>query len=65
MGHHPKSYAFSLAWLALNDDNHYLDSENSGISVTASLVADIYSKSDEQIREDLTSYIKKLKATLD
>lgn len=49
-------YREALQWLLENDDCHYLDSTSdadSGLSVTASLVADIYRKKDEKVREDL------------
>lgn len=46
-------YKAALQWLIDNDDCYYLDEEDSGLSVAASLVADIYGKSDEKVRADL------------
>lgn len=46
-------YKAALQWLIDNDDTERLDDEFGCISVTASLVADIYGKTDEKVTEDL------------
>lgn len=45
-------YKAALQWLLDNDDCHWLD-DDAGLSVTASLVADIYGKTDAKVRLDL------------
>ena len=48
-------YRNATRWLILNDDCNWLDDEeNSALPVAASLVADIYGKSDDEIRRDLS-----------
>lgn len=46
-------YRAALRWLILNDDCHWLEEERSALSVSASLVADIYEKPDGKVRRDL------------
>lgn len=49
-----RGYRYALQWLVDNDDCHYLDDpEDTGLSVTASMVADIYEKPDDKVREDI------------
>lgn len=45
-------YKDALAWVIDNDDTEWLD-ENDPISVTACLVADIYGRTEEEVRADL------------
>jgi hypothetical protein len=45
-------YKAALDWLVANDDNDWVESRGY-LSVTASLVADIYGKSDDKVRQDL------------
>ena len=50
----PASYQQALEWIVLNDDTEWLESENEPIiSVTASLVADLYGRTEEEIIADL------------
>jgi hypothetical protein len=46
-------YRWALKWLVDNDDCYYLDEPDTGLSVTASLVADLYSVDDARVRADL------------
>lgn len=50
-------YKDALRWLLDNDDTEFLvndcDVDREVLSVSASLVADIYGRSDEEIRADL------------
>jgi hypothetical protein len=50
-------YQDALFWMAANDDTEWV-ANNDPISVTASLVADLFSKTDEQVREDLTKAVQ-------
>lgn len=48
------SYRDALDWIAANDDTEFMQGEDDEpLSVTASLVADLWGKSDEEIRRDL------------
>lgn len=47
-------YRNAVRWLILNDGCNWLDEENSALPVAAALVADIYGKSDDEIRGDLS-----------
>jgi len=47
------SYRRALAWLLDNDDTDFLDEEVGYLSVTASLVADLFGKLDEEVRAAL------------
>ena len=50
-------YADAIQWMADNDDTEWVDNDpNAGggaLSVTASLVADVFGKTDDQVRADL------------
>lgn len=46
-------YASAIKWLVNNDDTEFLNDLNPALSVAASLVADIYGRTDEEILEDL------------
>lgn len=49
-------YRDALRWILDNDDTEWLDPEEgvaSSSSVTASLVADIYGRTDDEVRADL------------
>lgn len=45
----PYAYRDALQWLIDNDDNEWLRDDDPIISVTASLVADIYGRSQETL----------------
>ena len=53
------SYKQAIDWLAGNDDNEWLTDENGCLSVSASLVADLFKKTDEQVKKDLQKHINK------
>jgi len=53
-----KGYRFAIQWLALNDDCEWVETDW-GLSVTASLVADLFNVDDEKVRTDLLREIKK------
>lgn len=46
-------YADAIRWIAENDDCDWLDSNDGIISVTASMVSDLFNKSDEEVIKDL------------
>ena len=46
-------YKEALQWLIDNDDTEFLLECNGSLSVSASLIADIYRKVDAQVWEDL------------
>jgi len=54
------SYKNAIGWIVLEDDTDWLDEEGSSPSVTACLVADIFGKSVDQVRKDLTREHAKL-----
>lgn len=48
------SYRQAITWIAQNDDTEWVnDAPYVGPSVTASLVADLFGKTDEQVVADL------------
>jgi hypothetical protein len=49
----PLGYRAALRWLIANDDTSFLDSEEQYLSVTATLIADIYDRTDEEVLRDL------------
>lgn len=50
------SYRKAITWIVANDDITFLHDEYvQGLSVTASLVADMFGQTDEQVRIDLLS----------
>lgn len=48
----PMPYREALQWIIENDDTEWL-ALNQTASVTASLVADIYKRTDDEVRTDL------------
>lgn len=51
------SYRAAIKWIVDNDDTEFLDDEENTdrtLSVTASLVADLFNKTDTQVWDDLT-----------
>lgn len=46
-------YRSAIEWIAEIDDTEFLEDPNSAMSVTATLVADLWGKTDEQVRADL------------
>jgi len=56
-------YRSAIQWLVDNDDCYYLDDgPDAPLSVSASLVADIYHKPDEKVRSDIIRYRKRKEA---
>lgn len=56
------SYRRAIDWLAQNDDNEWLKDEPADqiLSVSASLVADLFDKADAQVARDLARRVKAL-----
>lgn len=52
------SYKRAISWLACNDDNEWLREAEPLLSVTASLVQDLWGKAEEQLRTDLISELR-------
>ena len=56
------SYRRALQWIVDNDDTEWLDgdqNDDAPLSVTASLVADLFGHSDEKVERDLRKALKK------
>ena len=54
------AYGTAMAWIVMNDDTDWLADETDPIlSVTASLVADVFARSDEEIVRDLRAAMKR------
>lgn len=48
-------YTDAIFWIVANDCTEFLEDEDyKGLSVTASFVADIFRKTDAEVRADLT-----------
>lgn len=54
------SYREAIRWIATNDDTEFLN-EDGILSVTASLVADMFEVPDEKVREDLKREIARVR----
>ena len=57
------TYGTAIAWIVENDDTEWLHVEDGEIipSVTASLVADLFARSDEEVVADLRRAITRKK----
>ncbi len=53
------SYRQAIQWMVENDDTEWV-SNGDPQSVTAALVADLFSKSDEQVRRDIFKALQKI-----
>lgn len=53
-------YREALRWLLVNDDYEWLKGDDQINSVTSALIADLFGKTDEEVRRDLL----KLQSTL-
>lgn len=54
------SYREALDWIAANDDTEFMnDGDDAPLSVTASLVQDLWDKDDATIRHDLLLAIRR------
>jgi hypothetical protein len=47
------SYRQAIQWIAYEDDTDFLNDEKPSLSVTASMVADLYQKTHEQVLKSL------------
>ena len=54
-------YKQAIEWMIRNDDTDFLDDENGCLSVTGSIVADIYGKLSVEVWEDLYKMKNKLR----
>ena len=55
------SYRRALQWIVDNDDTEWVDGDQNDdmpLSVTASLVADLFGHSDEKVEKDLLKTLK-------
>jgi hypothetical protein len=52
------SYKKAIKWIAANDDNEWLRNETPFVSVTASLVMDLYDKSENELLRDLVAELR-------
>lgn len=55
------SYTRAIEWMALNDDTDWLEDDEPIPSVTASLIADLFGKTDADVVADLRRGIKRLR----
>jgi hypothetical protein len=54
------SYRDAIDWIALNDDTDFLDdTEVDALSVTASMVADLWGKDEKTVKADLRRALKR------
>ncbi len=53
------AYRDALEWIAREDDTDWVGQDGACLSVTASLVADLFHKTDEQVTKDLRKLIAK------
>ncbi len=58
MAAHRVSYRAAVTWIAENDDTAWLDDDEPILSVTASMVADLFDKTEVQITGDLRRALK-------
>jgi hypothetical protein len=53
-------YRDAIFWIVANDDTEFLDDQDGGhLSVTASFAADMFGKTDAQVRADLITERKR------
>ena len=59
------AYGTAIAWIVMNDDNDWLagEEEDLSLSVTASLVADVFARTEEEIVRDLRAAMKRFEGT--
>lgn len=56
----PLGYRAALEWIARNDDTEWLH-DGGWTSVTAALVADIYSRTEDEVESDLRKMVAKVR----
>ncbi len=54
-----RSYRTAIEWMVFNDDTEWVHEVGSPIAVTACLVADLFKKTDEEVRRDLINALKR------
>jgi hypothetical protein len=52
-------YREAIEWLALNDDNEWVDDEDKVPSVTACLIADLFAIDTDKVTKDLRRRLEK------
>lgn len=52
-------YREALAWMVANDDTSWVAEPDAPGSVSAALLADIYGKSDDEVRADLSRLLER------
>lgn len=52
-------YKDAIQWIADNDDTEWVEEDAGTESVTAALVADLFSKTTEQVREDIKRALRR------
>ena len=56
------AYGTAIAWIVMNDDTEWLAEQGEPVlSVTASLVAGVFARSDEEIVRDLRAAMKRFR----
>lgn len=54
-------YKDAINWIAEEDDTDFLDdAEDSPLSVTASMVCDLFNKTEQQVRKDILAALARL-----
>lgn len=53
------SYKAAIKWMVVNDDTEWTRDDDPMLSVTASLVADLFGKTDAVVTADLRRVLKK------
>ena len=55
------AYGTAIAWIVMNDDNEWLarEGEDLSLSVAASLVADVFARTGQEIVDDLRAAMKR------
>lgn len=54
-------YKDAIEWIALEDDTNFLDdADNSPLSVTATMVRDLWNKTEQQVRKDILAALARL-----
>ena len=55
------AYGTAIAWIVMNDDTEWLDADDGDpvLSVSASLVAGVFARSDQEIVRDLRAAMKR------
>lgn len=52
-------YRDAIDWIAREDDTEWLENGEDAPSVTASLVADLFGRTDDEVRADIKKAIKR------